>query len=128
MELVALVIALALLEFVVFGMLVGRARGKYGVKAPAVSGHEIFERWFRVHYNTMELLVVFVPAAVLFGLYVSPRWGAILGTLYIIGRIFYVRSYVADPARREFGFAMSVVPIVVLLIGGLLGAARALLP
>ena len=25
----------------------GRARGKYGVKAPAMSGHEIFDRWFR---------------------------------------------------------------------------------
>ncbi len=127
MEIVAVVIALALMEFVVFGMLVGRARGRYGVKAPATSGHEVFDRYFRVHYNTMELLVVFVPAIWLFGLYVSPAWGAILGAIYILGRILYLRSYVADPAKREFGFGMSVAPVFVLLIGALLGAAKSLL-
>jgi hypothetical protein len=126
MELVAIVIVLALIEFVALGMLVGRARGRYGVKAPAVSGHEIFERYFRVHYNTMELLVVFVPAMWLFGLYVSPLWGAVIGTVYLIGRIVYVRSYVADPAKREFGFGMSVLPVFVLLIGALWGAANVL--
>jgi len=62
MEFVAFVIALALLEFAVFGMLVGWARGKYGVAAPAVSGHPVFERYFRVHQNTLEQLVAFVPA------------------------------------------------------------------
>jgi uncharacterized MAPEG superfamily protein len=127
MSLVAVVIALALLEFVVFGMLVGRARARYGVKAPAISGHEIFERYFRVHYNTMELLVVFVPAMWLFGLYVSPRWAALIGMVYVVGRVLYLRGYVADPARREFGFGMSVLPVLVLLVGGFLGAARALM-
>jgi uncharacterized MAPEG superfamily protein len=126
MEPVAIVIALALLEFVVFGMLVGRARGRYGVRAPATSGHEIFERYFRVHYNTMELLVVFVPAAWLFGLYVSPRWGAGIGAVYLVGRVLYLRSYVKDPAKREFGFGMSVLPILVLVTGALWGAATAL--
>lgn len=127
MELVAVVIALALIEFVVLGMLVGRARGKYGVKAPATAGNEMFERWFRVHYNTMELLVVFVPATWLFGQYVSPQWAAGLGLLYVVGRIVYVRSYIADPARREFGFGMSVLPILVMVVGALLGAGRALI-
>lgn len=127
MELVAIVIALALLEYVVFGALVGRARGRYGVKAPATSGHEMFDRYFRVHYNTMELLVAFVPAIWLFGLYVSPRWGAILGAIYLVGRILYLRSYVADPAKREFGFGLSVAPIFILLLGALFGAVRVLL-
>ena len=127
MELVAVVIVLALLEFVVFGALVGRARGRYGVKAPATGGHEIFDRYFRVHYNTMEMLVVFVPAIWLFGLYVSPRWGAILGAIFIVGRILYLRGYVADPSKREFGFGLSVLPVVVLLVGALVGAARVLL-
>ncbi len=127
MELVAVVIVLALLEFVVFGALVGRARGRYGVKAPATGGHEIFDRYFRVHYNTMEMLVVFVPAIWLFGLYVSPRWGAILGAVFLLGRILYLRGYVADPSKREFGFGLSVLPVVVLLVGALLGAVRVLL-
>lgn len=127
MELVAVVIVLALLEFVAFGALVGRARGRYGVKAPATGGHEIFDRYFRVHYNTMELLVVFVPAIWLFGLYVSPGWGALLGAVFLVGRVLYLRSYVADPSKREFGFGLSVLPVVILLVGALVGAVRVLL-
>ena len=127
MNLVAVVVLLALLEFVAFGMLVGRARGLYGVKAPAMSGHELFDRHFRVHYNTMELLVVFVPSIWLFGMYVSPPWGAGLGVVYLIGRIIYFRSYVADPAQRSMGFGMSIMPVLVLLLGALLGVGRTLL-
>ena len=127
MEIVAVVIVLALLEFVVFGMLVGRARGRYGVNAPAVSGHEVFDRYFRVHYNTMEMLVTFVPSIWLFGLYVSPKWGAALGVVYLVGRIVYLRSYVANPRKREIGFGLSALPIVVLLLGALWGAVRVML-
>jgi len=126
MEPVAVVIVFALLEYVVFGMLVGRARGLYGVKAPAVSGHEIFDRYFRVHQNTLELLVVFVPAMWLFGLYVDPAWAALLGLVYVVARILYLRGYVRDPAKREIGFALSVLPILVLLVGALWGAGTAL--
>ena len=124
MQLVALVILLALAEFVALAILVGRARGKYGVKAPATTGHEVFERWFRVHYNTMELLVVFVPSIWLFGLYVSPQIGAALGAVYLVGRVMYVRSYVRDPAARGGGFGLSMLPTLVLLVGAAIGAAR----
>ena len=126
MEPVTVVIVFALLEYVVFGMLVGRARGLYGVKAPAVSGHEIFDRYFRVHQNTLELLVVFVPAMWLFGLYVDPAWAALIGLVYVVARILYLRGYVRDPAKREIGFALSVLPILVLLVGALWGAGTAL--
>jgi uncharacterized MAPEG superfamily protein len=127
MEIVAVVIVLALLEFVVFGMLVGRARGRYGVNAPAVSGHEIIDRYYSVHYNTMEMLVAFLPAIWLFGLYVSPQWGAALGLVYLVGRILYLRSYVADPRKRDIGFGLSALPIVALLLGALWGAVRVML-
>lgn len=127
MDLIAVVIALALAEYVALGILVGRARGMYGIKAPATSGHEIFDRYFRVHYNTMELLVVFVPSIWLFGLYVSPHWAAGLGAIYLVGRIVYFRSYIADPAKREIGFGMSMLPTLALLLGALIGAARSLI-
>jgi len=127
MEPVAVVIVLALIQYVVFGMLVGRARGIYGVKAPAVTGHELFDRYFRVHQNTLELLVAFVPAIWLFGTYVDPTWAALLGLVYVVARVLYLRGYVADPARREVGFALSVLPVVVLLVGALWGAGRRLM-
>ncbi len=127
MEPVAVVIALALFQYVVFAMLVGWARGKYGVKAPAVTGHEIFERYFRVHQNTLELLVAFVPAIWLFGMYVDPTWAALLGLVYLVARVLYLRGYVADPAKREVGFALSVLPVFVLLAGALWGAGRRLM-
>jgi uncharacterized membrane protein YecN with MAPEG domain len=127
MEPVAVVISLALFQYVVFGLLVGWARGKYGVKAPAVTGHEIFERYFRVHQNTLELLVAFVPAIWLFGMYVDPTWAALLGLVYLVARVLYLRGYVADPAKREVGFALSVLPVFVLLAGALWGAGRRLL-
>jgi uncharacterized MAPEG superfamily protein len=127
MEPVAVVIALALFQYVVFAMLVGWARGKYGVKAPAVTGHEIFERYFRVHQNTLELLVAFVPAIWLFGMYVDPTWAALLGLVYLVARVLYLRGYVANPAKREVGFALSVLPVFVLLAGALWGAGRRLM-
>lgn len=127
MELVAIVIAVALLEYVAFGMLVGKARVKYAVKAPATSGHEIFDRYFRVHQNTLEMMVVFVPATWLFGQYVSANWAAVLGAVFIVGRIVYLRSYVADPARRGTGFGLSFLPVAVMLLGILLAAGMKLL-
>jgi uncharacterized MAPEG superfamily protein len=122
MHLVAIVIALALVQYIAFGMLVGRARVQYGVKAPATTGHEVFERWFRAHQNTMELMVAFVPSMWLFALYVSPPWAAGLGGVYLVGRVLYLRSYVADPDKRGAGFGLSVLPILVMVVGSLIAA------
>jgi glutathione S-transferase len=123
MELVAIVIALALMQYVAFGMLVGRARIKYGVKAPATSGHEVFERYFRVHQNTLELMTAFAPSVWLFGTYVSPPWAAGLGLVYFVGRLVYLRSYVTNPATRGAGFGLSALPIMICTVGALVGAA-----
>ena len=127
MEPVAVVIVLALVQYVAFGMLVAWARGKYGVKAPAVTGHETFDRYFRVHQNTLELLVAFVPAIWLFGMYVDPTWAALLGLVFIVARMLYLRGYVTDPAKREVGFTLSILSVLVLLVGALWGAGRSLL-
>ena len=122
MHLVAFVIILALIEFLVFGLLVGQARQRYDVKAPATTGHPIFERYFRVHQNTMEQLVIFVPAIWFFGFYLSPTWAAILGVVFIIGRVVYMRGYVAEPSKRETGVIISAVAQVILLLGAAIGA------
>src|SRR6202030_4164571 len=127
MALVHLVITLALVEFFLFGVAVSRARARYNIPAPATSGHEVFERYFRVQMNTLEQLVVFVPAILLFGAYVQPLIAAALGLVCVIGRWLYFRGYVKDPKKREMGFILSAVPNVILLLGGLIGIVRVLL-
>jgi glutathione S-transferase len=127
MEYVAVVATLAVLQYVGFGALVGRARGLYGVRAPAIAGHEVFERYFRVQQNTLELLVALLPAMGLFAMYVSAPWASALGAVYLVGRFVYLRLYVANPASRSVGFLLSALPVLVLLLGALVGAGSVLL-
>jgi len=126
MAYVLLVIVLALLQYIFFSIAVGRARGKYGVHAPAVAGNEHFERYFRVHMNTLEQLIVFIPAVWLFAQFVSPHWAAGLGGVYLVGRVVYFLSYVKDPKSRGLGFALTSVPSLVMLVGVLVEALRML--
>lgn len=118
MEWVAIIVVLALLQYLAFGMLVGRARGRYEVSAPAITGHPVFERYYRVHQNTLESLVVFLPALLVFATYASATVGAGIGVVYLVGRQLYLRAYVKDPASRGPGFLLTLLPSLVLLIGG----------
>jgi glutathione S-transferase len=105
----------ALLEYFVFSILVGRARARYGVQAPAITGHAGFERAYRVQMNTLELLVMFLPVLWLASRYWPTVWTAAIGAVYLVGRLIYARAYVRDPAGRGLGFAMSMLPILALL-------------
>ena len=127
MALIEIVTALALLQYLLFSIRVGQARQKYGVMAPAVTGHEMFERAYRVQMNTLEVLVLFLPALWLPAQHWSPTLVAVLGAVYLVGRGLYARSYVRDPASRGPGFVLSMGPAVTLLIAGLVGAVLAAL-
>src|SRR6267143_6634304 len=110
MPFVHLVIALALVEFLLFCWAVARARVRYNIPAPATTGNEIFERYFRVQMNTLEQLVIFVPSIWLFACYFNASVAAALGVLFIIGRFVYFRDYVREPHGCGRGFALSAVP------------------
>jgi len=127
MNWVSLVMLLAVLQSVVFGGLVAWARGKYKVAAPAISGNEVFERFFRVHYNTNEQLIVFLPAIWFFASYISMKWATILGTVYLLGRVIYAVSYVRSPKQREIGFWLSAGPTYSMLLGAIYGALATIL-
>lgn len=122
---VHVVMLLALVEYFVFLLFVGSARYRFGVKAPAVSGNADFERYYRVQMNTLEILVIFLPALWTFALFVSIRWAALLGLIFIIGRALYFIGYTRAAEKRSLGFALSSLPTIVLLVGGLLGAGEA---
>lgn len=116
-----LVAVLALFQFLLFGALVARARGKYGVHAPATTGNEVFERYYRVQMNTLELLVLLLPALWIAAAYWDPRWVAAAGAVYLAGRMVYLRAYTTEPGSRGLGFMLSIAPVVTLMMAGLAG-------
>jgi uncharacterized membrane protein YecN with MAPEG domain len=85
----------------------------------------MFERYYRVQMNTLELLVVFVPSLWLAARYWSPLVVGAIGAIYLVGRVLYFRAYVSEPAKRGTGFVLSLGPAVVLLLATLVGAAIA---
>ena len=121
MEYVVLVVLISLVEYIVFGILVGRARARYNCPAPAVTGDPMFERYYRVHINTSEQLLVFVPAIVIYGIYGNPVVAAAVGLVFPISRIVYLQAYLSDPAKRGRGFLPGFLAIVYLIGGGLVG-------
>ena len=116
-----LVAVLAVLQLIFFGTLVGGARTKYAVQAPATTGHPQFERLYRVQMNTLELLVAFLPALYLASRYWSPTFVAVGGAVYLLGRMVYWRAYAKNPASRSMGFGLSIFPILAMLFAALAG-------
>jgi glutathione S-transferase len=124
MNLVDLVAVAAIVQLIVFGVLVAKARDKYKVQAPAISGHEMFDRAFRVHMNTQELMIAFLPALYLAAKYWPPTYVASCGAVYIVGRLVYRAGYLAAPGKRKLGFLLSFIPIIVLLLAAVAGVFR----
>ena len=127
MEFVAIVALLALLQYLYFATLVGQARGKFGVNGPAVTGHPVFERYFRVQMNTLEATVAFLPCLWLAARYWDPAWAGALGLVWVAGRVWYAIGYMQAGGRRDGGYLVSSLALFALLGGGGWGLARALL-
>lgn len=121
MNFVYLVAILAIFQYFVFVAMVGRARVKYGVKAPATTGNEHFERVYRIQINTLEQLIGFLPALFLASLYWSNGLVATIGVVYLIGRFLYWQRYLKDPRSRGPGFILTILPTFILLLAALIG-------
>jgi glutathione S-transferase len=112
-----IVTLLALLEYSILGVMVGRARQTYGVEAPATTGNPDFERYFRVHENTLESLIVFLPAVWIFSLTVNYHFGVALGLLFVIARIIYAAGYLSAASKRATGaFATAAINGILVLV------------
>jgi hypothetical protein len=120
------IVMLALIEYLYFGGAVGKARGQSGIKAPAVTGDEVFERYFRIHQNTLEQLIIFIPAIYASAYYVSDLFAVAAGVVFLIGRALYFRSYARDPDSRTVGMVATMLANLALLLGGLIGALLAI--
>jgi glutathione S-transferase len=110
----------------VMGGLVGFARTKYRVAAPATTGHPDFERTNRVHVNTLENLIIFIPSVWIFATYVSARWAAVLGLVFVVSRVVYAAGYLRAAEKRGIGAGITGFVEIVLVVGSLVGLARAL--
>ena len=119
MEYVVAVIMLALLQYTWFGIEVGRARGRFEVPAPATTGHENFERFFRAHQNTTEQLVVFLPAMFACAYLVNETLAAAMGLLFVIGRLMYFRGYTNPEKSRSLGFGLGLIANTVMILATL---------
>ena len=100
---------------------VGRARHKYKIQAPAVTGNKVFERIYRVQMNTLESFVIFIPSLWLYAIYMSDKGAGVGGLLWIVGRIWYADSYEKDLKKRGPGFLISMLTTIGLWLGAVYG-------
>ena len=101
----------------------GAARGKFGVQAPSHDGPNEYLRYVRAHLNTLEHIVIFLPALWLFSYAVDPFWGATIGLMWSVGRMLYALGYYQSAEKRMPGLIISMLPLYVLVLGGVFGCA-----
>lgn len=125
----AIVTILAVLMLFYTSVPVGRARGKHGIKAPAMTGHEDLERAVRVHMNTLEQFAIFIPLLWVATMYFTLIGWLVpaLGLVWIVGRFIYMQAYLADPAKRSTGFSITILSSAGLLVLSVIGVVMALL-
>jgi glutathione S-transferase len=121
MEHATLIVLLALLQYMWFTIRTGATRGKYNIDAPSCEGNETWERFFRVQQNTLEQLIILVPASYAFAHFVSDRWVMLPGLAFIIGRFLYSATYIKDPKKRAPGMALTLAANASILVGALIG-------
>jgi glutathione S-transferase len=115
----ALVTCLAILFYFFTCVQVAKARAAFGIKAPATSGNPDFERVFRVQMNTLEWMPIFLPSLWLFAIYISDSFAALLGLVWIAGRILYLTGYSRAANKRGPGFAIQATAATLLWVGAL---------
>ena len=108
---------------------VGNLRGKHAIKAPATSGHPQFDRAFRVQLNTLEQMGIFLPFLWVSAFYPIPwAWLApLIGFIWLVGRIVYLRAYMADPDKRLIGAGLGGLTNLIMFIIAAAGVVRACL-
>ena len=115
----AFVTCLAIALYFFTSVRVAKARAKFGIKAPAITGNDDFERVFRVQMNTLEWLPIFLPSLWLFAIYISDPVAAAIGLLWIAGRVLYMTGYSQAANKRGRGFGIQTLATGILWLGAL---------
>src|SRR3979490_2651328 len=115
----ALVTCLAISFYFFTTIQVSKARVAFGIKVPATSGNPDFERVFRVQMNTLEWMPFSRPSLWLFAIYISDAVAAVLGLVWIAGRILYMTGYSQAANKRGTGFGIQAAAAIILWLGAL---------
>ena len=105
-------------------VMVSKAREKFQVKAPAISGNEEFERVYRIQMNTIENVLLFLPAMWIYAFYLGDLGAACTGLIWVIGRTLYAVAYRTNPSKRGLGFLISMIAVLGAWLGGLYGVIQ----
>ena len=104
--LTSLMTLLAVLLMFATSVNVGKARVKYKIAAPAITGHEIFDRAYRVQMNTLEAAAMLLPTLWVYALFVDDISAFVIGMIWLMGRIWYAIAYQINPTKRGPGFGI----------------------
>jgi glutathione S-transferase len=96
-------------------------------QTPATTGNPDFERVFRIQMNMLEWMPIFLPAILLAAIYVSDIGAALLGIVWIAGRMLYMRGYTEAAEKREIGFFVQAIAAGLLWLAALVGAVASML-
>jgi glutathione S-transferase len=121
--LTALITLLTVLLMFVTSVIVGKARVKYEIMAPATSGHEMFDRAYRVQMNTLEAAAMMLPSLWVYAIFNGETGAFAMGVIWLVGRAWYAQSYLTNPVRRGPGFGIAFVALAGLWFGALVGLA-----
>jgi glutathione S-transferase len=122
-QLPAIITVLAVVLTIVFAVRVSLLRVKYKIDGPAVTGHPQLERAVRVHANTVEQMVVFLPLLWLGAMLYSETIAFWLGIAWLVGRAAYMVGYMISPPKRAPGLIITLVALTGLLVITIMGLA-----
>jgi glutathione S-transferase len=122
-QMTALITLAMVAHYMWTAILVGGARREHKVVAPETTGPDGFNRVYRAHVNSLEQLVAMLPVLWIFAAAVGDRWAALLGLIWLIGRVLYVIAYKDAANKRGTGFMIGFFS----LTAGLFGSAGMIL-
>lgn len=117
----AIVTLLAVALYFFIATRVSVAHGTFGIKLPATTGNPDFERICRAHANMLEWMPTFLVPLWLCAIYLNDVAAAVLGLIWISGRVLYFIGYRAAVEKRLPGFFIQASACVLLFIGAVAG-------
>jgi glutathione S-transferase len=117
----AIVTMLAVAFYFFLATRVAAAHIKFDVGLPAMTGNSDFERICRAHINTLEWMPTFLVPLWLCAIYLSDPAAAVLGLVWIAGRVVYFIGYRRAVEKRLPGFFIQATACLLLFIGAAAG-------